>query len=556
MGKPYTSELSQLSKTLDWASTADIDALRRVVLAAKSLPLMAVGSGGSLTAAHLLSAAHRRYTGQQASVVTPLDSVLHSLDPSVSVWMLSAGGSNVDILAAFSSLVRSELAQLVVVCGRRQSRLTAAATEHQFVDVIDAEGPAGKDGFLATNSLIAASVLICRAYSAVFNSDLSITQLQELLSDGRRKNGGLSEWKRATQQLWSRETLVVLYGPATHAAAIDLESKFTEAALGNVQIADYRNFAHGRHHWLAKRGNVSAVLAFSADADRLLATKTVSLLPKEIPLVHLNFDGDFLQVSLASLLTVLHVAGWAGEARAIDPGRPGVPEFGRRLFRLAVPKPTRSFPRSTVASSDSAAIERKTGVAIRRLEERGDLPLWEEALANYKRQLTEAQYGAVVFDYDGTLVDARERFDPPRAEIANELSRLLDGGLVVGIATGRGSSVRRDLQSCIPRRHWSRVIVGYYNGGEVAQIDCGTSPNGTTTLRPELETLGDALSGHSELRAIANIATRHWQITLEPKNPIPEDRKGQMQGAPVGKSPLALPCAVGAGFKPAPTMRT
>jgi hypothetical protein len=124
----------------------------------------------------------------------------------------------------------------------------------------------------------------------------------------------LTAWKREAERLWSRQTLVVLHGPATNAAAVDLESKFTEAALGNLQIADYRNFAHGRHHWLAKHGNVSGVLAFSSESDRLLATKTLSLLPKDIPVVRIDFEGNFLQVSLASLLTALHVAGWAGDS--------------------------------------------------------------------------------------------------------------------------------------------------------------------------------------------------------------------------------------------------
>jgi fructoselysine-6-P-deglycase FrlB-like protein len=160
MGKPYISELRQLSKTIDWAWTTDLKDVRGAVSTAESLPLLAVGSGGSLTAAHLLAAAHRRYTGHQSSVLTPLDASTHRIDPDLSVWLLSAGGSNVDILAAFFALVRAESQQLAVLCGRRGSPLSEAAAKHGFVDLIDAQGPAGKDGFLATNSLVAASILI------------------------------------------------------------------------------------------------------------------------------------------------------------------------------------------------------------------------------------------------------------------------------------------------------------------------------------------------------------------------------------------------------------
>ena len=54
---------------------------------------------------------------------------------------------------------------------------------------------------------------------------------------------------------------------------------FTEAALGHVQLADYRQFAHGRHHWLAKRGDSSAVIALGTEADATIMDKTLRLLP-------------------------------------------------------------------------------------------------------------------------------------------------------------------------------------------------------------------------------------------------------------------------------------
>jgi hypothetical protein len=40
-------------------------------------------------------------------------------------------------------------------------------------------------------------------------------------------------------------------------------------------------------------------------------------------------------------VTSLHVAGWSCTPRDIDPGRPGAPEFGRRLYHLSLPKSAR-----------------------------------------------------------------------------------------------------------------------------------------------------------------------------------------------------------------------
>ena len=76
------------------------------------------------------------------------------------------------------------------------------------------------------------------------------------------------------------------------------------------------------------------MLALTTSDDRELATRTLALIPKTVPVLRLDLDGGFLETALSSLIVSLLLTGWAGSARGIDPGRPGVPDFGRRLFRL------------------------------------------------------------------------------------------------------------------------------------------------------------------------------------------------------------------------------
>ncbi len=517
MGRPYQTELHEILATLDWAASAELRGLRRAIAAASALPLVAVGSGGSLTAAHLLAAMHRRLCGQHASVLTPLEA-RGRINSAASVWLLSAGGTNVDILSAFAGLVRGEPEQMAVLCGRKGSPLWLAAAAHQFVDLVDAEGPSGKDGFLATNSLVAACVLLCRGFGEVCQSPVDLRELRSFSKGLAGRVGRPAPWKRRAAELWSRQTVVVLHGPTTSAAAIDLESKFTEAALGNIQIADYRNFAHGRHHWLAKHGDTSSVIAFMTEEDRELAAKTLALLPADIPLARFDLEGNFLQAALKGIVTALHLVGWAGEQRRIDPGRPGVPKFGRLLFHLSVPR-ARSVRSSKIADSDCAAIERKAGVSIDQLEARGDIDQWQRALTSFKRRLLRGRYVGIVFDYDGTLVDARERSAPPRAEIATELVRLLSDGLVIGIATGRGASVRRDLRQCLPEPLWPRVCVGYYNGSDVASLDRDSVPTGTPNPCDDLVVVAKELEAHWGLKTSASVTLRPRQITIESTRP-------------------------------------
>lgn len=255
MAKPYASELARLQETLRWASSTDIESLRTAVKTAGFSPLSAIGSGGSLTAAHALAALHQLFTGKPGLVQTPLEAANGKLDPSVSQWLLSAGGSNVDINAAAVSLIEREHRQVAVMCGRLGSPVTEICERHPFVDLLLFPPPAGKDGFLATNSLVGFSALLARAYTSVFDPTASwedVASTVEPYADGG--SGQVQSWRDSAEVLWDRPTTVVLHGPSTKIGAVDLESKFTEAALGTVQLADYRNFAHGRHHWLAKRG--------------------------------------------------------------------------------------------------------------------------------------------------------------------------------------------------------------------------------------------------------------------------------------------------------------
>lgn len=525
MGKPYASELSQLDSTWGWAADVDIAPLARALQSAIFSPLIAVGSGGSLTAAHLLALLHRHFAGKVSSVLTPYEVKATPPDAGASIWLISAGGSNRDILDSFRNIVCVEPRQVGVICGRPDSHLGEQAATYQYADFFGFSLPSGKDGFLATNSVVAFSVLIARAYANNFAIVWDPkSPVDDVFACGTRQADHLATLQENVGVLWQRPTLLVLHGNATRIGAVDLESKFTEAALGNVQVADYRNFAHGRHHWLAKRGESSGILAFTTPEDRKLAEKTLALVPKGIPVIHVDFSGDLIRSSLASLLFSLHFTGWAGSARGIDPGRPGVPRFGERLYHLSVPKSAPQPDRIRLTQTERAAIERKAGASVEKLAARGTLPRWRKDLGSFRKSLSKGVFSAVVFDYDGTLVDSRHRFKPPVAEIIKELIRILEAGLLVGIATGRGKSVRKDLRICIPPQYWKRVLVGYYNCADIAPLGDETRPDGSHATCPELAAVADALRRNQELAEIANQEDRPKQITLEMKVPVPEDR--------------------------------
>ena len=100
MGRPYKTELNAVPQTLDWAANADIAAVTQVVRAIASRPLIVIGSGGSVTACHLLAKLHAEHARQPVRVTTPYEFSLQPPDGTSSVLLLSAGGANRDILRA------------------------------------------------------------------------------------------------------------------------------------------------------------------------------------------------------------------------------------------------------------------------------------------------------------------------------------------------------------------------------------------------------------------------------------------------------------------------
>ncbi|WP_456819914.1 hypothetical protein [Cellulomonas sp. URHB0016] len=517
--------MALLADTLSWALDAELAPLAAAVGRASTGPLAAIGSGGSLSTAHALAYLHRSRTGHLAAVLTPYEAASTPLQRANAVWLLSASGNNVDIVNAIKAVVTREHRQMAALVGRENSKVGNLLAQHPYADVLTYSGPAGKDGFLATNSLLGAVTLLTRAYTTDGATDaLSSSGVRGLLMQAADVESALvGQWRQDSATLWDAGTLIVLHGADSAVGAVDLESKFTEAALGQVQVADYRNFAHGRHHWIAKHPDTTAVLALVADADADIADRTLRLLPSSVPVVKLSLPGSGGRAALLSLLAAFHLTRWAGQARGIDPGDPGVPPFGRRLFHLAPGRPG-TATRPHVNAHVAAAIERKAGQPLQHLATAGTLPNWTQAYKAFRRALLRSRFTSVVFDYDGTLVDTSARYQPPRPEIVAELVRLLRGGVRVGIATGRGGSVSKDLREVLPRELHHLVLVGYYNGSEISDLTVTSCPDSNAPRHPDLVEAEQLLRAHPDLAGIADPETRANQLTVTMRQAYDETR--------------------------------
>lgn len=517
MGKPFVKEIKHLSATYQWAMQTNIDLLIESVEYISDLPLIVTGSGGSLTAACLASQLHETYAKVISKSITPFELVNSNFKQNqLAVLFVSAGGRNIDIINAFKATVAREPQKIIILCSDSNSPLSKLAQDYSFVDSINFKLPWGKDGFLATNSLLAFSILMVRAWKKVFVGEATLPDdLLSLVHPNISESSHFQNLKKMSEKLWEKETISVLCGFQTKPAAVDFESKFTEAALGSVQVADYRNFAHGRHHWLAKHEKSTGILAFTSDQDRELATKTISLIPERIPILKVDLPFSDERAMISSLIQVMQLTALAGEKRGIDPGRPGVPDFGRKIYHLrATPKAKNNI--GELNSFEKLVIGRKSEFNFANTTNIDELNFWKTNLHTFLRGLQNTEFLGIVFDYDGTLCDKSERFSGINGKVNNHLIKLLESGIKIGIATGRGKSVRTDLQKKIPEKLWEKVIIGYYNGAETLLLSNDAIIGNTTEIESNLAVLSNIFKRNNNLSRLFTWETRAMQISLQP----------------------------------------
>lgn len=452
MGKPFKGELKKLSETILWAEQQDVTRLARFLFTEnKQIPLVCIGSGGSFSACHYAAQLYQQFNGVLALAMTPLQLMFagHNIIRSSKLLFLSASGKNKDILNAIKYGVKYNETGMMSLTLRKNNPTERLLEQYPKVERWCENIPSEKDGFLATNSLLATFTLLCKAACATMSQDSKFK-----LSDMQLETFNLN--------LSIIQNFIVLYGAKGEPVAWDIESKLTEAALGSALLSDYRNFGHGRHHWFDKRSENSCIIALVTPIDRELAYKTIRCLPKSVPAIYIETELDGPQASIDLLLKAFRFINDLGEARSIDPGKPGVPEYGRILYNLNYFKLTnRILPEERTLD---VAVLRKLGVAGRE-----NTMLWgyySEACLRFVRQLNRGKFTTIVFDYDGTLSasDRKSRFTNELCDkIKDALMPLLENGVQIVVATGRGKSVGESFQKSINQKYWPQIKVGYYN---------------------------------------------------------------------------------------------
>lgn len=516
----YQSELANLPVTYDNAISQDVTRLKEAIAGASESSLIGVGSGGSFTVASLLCNLHETHTGRVSRASTPLEIICNpTLASSSPVFLVSAEGNNPDITEALQRARRNSARPIHVLTNRADSLLMRSTEQLSDVSshVYELEE---KDGYLATNSLLLDALLVARAYNELDGATDGFPGTIDGLKIGDQS---IAQWLDGAASFVDAAAhcgaIAIIYSPSLRPIASDLESKLSEAALLHCQLADLRSFAHGRHLWLAERSDDIAIFAlFESSLGELWGTMS-SLFPRGIATFSMPLSSALPRDLIAGLIGQMHLVQALADKLGKDPGRPNVPQFGRDIHYIELSEAIPSPP-TRVPAPEQSKYE-VLGARWPSPRRRNDVARARKAFVN---AITQQEFRAIVFDYDGTLTSSQRRTIPPSRPIVDEVERLVRADILVGIASGRGGSIQDQLAEVLPTEILDRIFLGLYNGGWIGSAS--SPPNVPETT---IEFLSHVTRITRKLKSfgvpIETIKPTHpYQVSIRFRDGLPTDQ--------------------------------
>jgi hypothetical protein len=481
--KSHLDEYTDLQKYYELILAWDgIQVLREALSDLASGPAIFIATGGSLAVARAAAQLHEQSTGFVAKVCTPLEFATLSPMRPVGKMLFSASVKHPDALATLKSLGGRYDASSVLVTMRDRADISDAIPAN--VRCVSLPALDFKEGFLATTSIVMMIASLIRAHLSDGSLPSNLPSLDvEFPGEGDR--------------------YLVLTTPSLFAVSTDIETRLTELGVASVQVADYRNFAHGRHVGFARRSAQTRVIALMDGPLSRLAESTVRELTKEGHDVAAWRSTNAFPICILDLLPgSIALVGQLSALMGINPARPGVPEFGRHLYHLPI---KRLLPQVS-----NGPVDRKL-LASPASESRGiDRKGYESAFLQWRDRIAEVAFAGVVLDYDGTVCETEARFELPVETVQRAIVRLLGQGFRIGFASGRGKSLHRDLREWVPEHHWKSIDLALYNGGIELSLQDELPKDGPS--HPDIRAAADRLTG--ALSSDVALEERSTQITI------------------------------------------
>ena len=502
----FTKKLDTLNETLGALDGFDPRSLSEEMGRCASSAAVAVGSGGSLVAAQYFNRCLESLGTGPASVQTPMEVVVGATDlVNAVVWLFSASAENSDIAAAARAATDRGCAQLVL-CTRNADGSVADWVRSTGGTVLVVPVAEEKDGYLATHSLISTctALLLGANHAAHAQTTDVIPKLKYRVSTqiAERSKGN---YQTSFAPLAQGAVLLLISDPALRPIATLLETSLWETALCPVQLTDMRNFAHGRHTWPHHHSARTLFFALTSALSEPSWKSISDALPSDLPSWHAHYALGGRHENLCGIIDGLFWIEAIGAITGIDPGKPGIAPYGRAIYK--------DDALLTTASVMPPPVRQKLATALRC---EGHVPSARDMHQAYVKKLDTLKskdIGAIVLDFDGTVVATNNRLGPPPSGVVDEFTRLSALGVRIGFASGRGGSLGQQIRAVLPPKVYQDVVIGYFNGGHIARANIDLD-QARPAHNPLIDQVADWLEGRPDLLKAGSVPHKEIQLTI------------------------------------------
>ena len=308
---------------LDQVGNADLLRLSRFLLSDASRPLIAIGSGGSESAARLAALFYGARGGVATAVSPyPFNSFSDVALATAKILLLSKGGHNNDIVYASRHSLRVNHDGTAAINFSDDDRnvvrdiFQKLGSNQAFFIPVDGIG----NGFVSTGTSVAWFALLTRLFQT--DVDLDKYKSSQESSFTLLRNDG---FPLIPADLIPVKNFVILHGSWGMPVAYNLEGKLVETGLACACVSDYRNYCHGRFIYTSNHLEDSAVILLVSPRERRIVERTRNFLPAATKLVIIETGYDAPEASLDLLMRMKGFFDTLCVANDTDPARPANP---------------------------------------------------------------------------------------------------------------------------------------------------------------------------------------------------------------------------------------
>jgi hypothetical protein len=499
---PFAKALRRIDDTILMASQHDIHAVAHALAEGDGRLAIAVGSGPFLAVAHYFARCRATLGLGTSLIMTPMEFILDLQDRAdADIWLFGASAEQPDMQAAFRSAT-AKRNRAVWSISTYQVGGEAASFENAAIPV---PIPGDGDGLLSVHSTVAmVSVLLFasdslteRPVGARLADHLVSALSQRLLTPTVQITGFNAD-----------DSVFLLHDPDLKPIAMIMEAYMWQAGIGPVQRSDLREFASTQFGWSSKHAASSFVLALTTCESDLIWQGIRGALPLNSRNQAINCgDGGRFANASGMLRGLMAVSQMGLVANDIDSMNASTSAGELRCHPRGLAELVSGLTPAVMHKAEARHLHDHIGDESQSLQLLG---------RNRLQALEAARFAAIVLDYDGTIVPnepAEARFGPPPQAIIEQLVRLADDGVKIGIATGRGGSAGRQLRAALPERLHSELLMGYFNGAHIQMLDVDVStdlPKGNGRAAEVAEWVASSRL----LLPDAQIYSSHFQVTI------------------------------------------